>query len=337
MDLLLAKAICIFAFVSVATFGCSIPYLIGLFGQKQNIEHEKKVKNILSNLNCFGSGFIFSIVMFHLLPETIMIVSSHKDIVIFNTSDADMKTLYIFFFVFIGFCVQLALEYVLPVDSNYCCVANDDVKSMLNDNFSKTLVKGKKDSINIDMHSVSVNEDKYHHACDSEHFKKKQNFSQFLHVLTLQSFFLTVSLAVHSCNEGMIVGMSDDVHFVFINSFCILSHKWIAGVTVALSLNQNNISKNLKTILLVIFIFSSPLGIILGHLIQSSGEKLTCIINAISIGSLLFIGCEILLNEIKQKYSRKVRLTKWLSFCCSCVIAFFLIIATVRIAPHHHH
>ncbi|SBT38899.1 transporter protein, putative [Plasmodium ovale wallikeri] len=137
MDLLLAKAICIFTFLSVATFGCSIPYIIGLFGKKHNNEHEKRIKGILSNLNCFGSGFIFSIVMFHLLPETIMIVSSHKDIAIFNSTDPEMKTLYIFFFVFMGFCMQLALEYVLPVDSNLCCVVNDNVKSILDDNFSK--------------------------------------------------------------------------------------------------------------------------------------------------------------------------------------------------------
>ncbi|GAB67454.1 transporter protein, partial [Plasmodium cynomolgi strain B] len=220
MDLLLAKAICIFTFLCVATFGCSIPYLIGLLGKKKNAEHEDKIKGILSNLNCFGSGFIFSIVMFHLLPETIMIVSSHKHIVLFNSSDPETKTLFIFFFVFLGYAMQLALEY-------------------------------------------TVNEHQYHHACDSEHFKKKQNIVKFLHVLTLQSFFLTISLAVHSCIE-------DDVNFVFINSFCILSHKWIAGVTVALSLNQNNISKNLKIILLIIFIFSSPLGIIIGHLIKSS-------------------------------------------------------------------
>ncbi|SBT77825.1 zinc transporter ZIP1, putative [Plasmodium ovale] len=336
MDLLLAKAICIFTFLSVATFGCSIPYIIGLFGKKHNNEHEKRIKGILSNLNCFGSGFIFSIVMFHLLPETIMIVSSHKDIAIFNSTDPEMKTLYIFFFVFMGFCMQLALEYVLPVDSNLCCVVNDNVKSILDDNFSKNLVKNKGDSVNIEMHNVIVNDDQYHHACDSEKFKNKQSLVKFLHVLTLQSFFLTISLAVHSCIEGMIVGTSDDVHFVFINSFCILSHKWIAGVTVALSLNQNNISKNLKTVLLVIFIFSSPLGIIIGHLIKSSGEKVTCIINAISIGTLLFIGCEILLNEIKQKFSRKIRLAKWLSFCSSCVIAFFLILATSHISPHRH-
>ncbi|GAW81929.1 transporter protein [Plasmodium gonderi] len=337
MDLLLAKAICIFTFLCVATFGCSIPYLIGLLGNKKNAEHEKKIKGILSNLNCFGSGFIFSIVMFHLLPETITIVSSHRHIVIFNSSDPEIKTLYIFFFVFVGFCMQLALEYVLPVDTNMCCVVNDNVKSMLDDNFSKNKAKGEKeDSVNIEMHSVTVNEHQYHHACDSKDFKKQQNIVKFLHVLTLQSFFLTISLAVHSCIEGMIVGTSDDVNFVFINTFCILSHKWIAGVTVALSLNQNNISKNLKMILLIIFIFSSPLGIIIGHLIKSSGEKVTCIINAISIGTLLFIGCEILLNEIKQKFSRKIRFAKWMSFCSSCIIAFILIMVTQRLAPHTH-
>ncbi|CAI7721540.1 transporter protein, putative [Plasmodium vivax] len=275
--------------------------------------------------------------MFHLLPETIMIVSSHKHIVLFNSSDPEIKTLFIFFFVFVGFAMQLALEYVLPVDGNMCCVVNDNVKSMLDDNFAKNKPKSKKgEAVNIEMHNVTVNEHQYHHACDSENFKKKQNIVKFLHVLTLQSFFLTISLAVHSCIEGMIVGTSDDVNFVFINSFCILSHKWIAGVTVALSLNQNNISKNLKIILLIIFIFSSPLGIIIGHLIKSSGEKVTCVINAISIGTLLFIGCEILLNEIKQKFSRKIRLAKWLSFCSSCVIAFCLIMVTQHFAPHTH-
>ncbi|ANQ09288.1 Transporter protein [Plasmodium coatneyi] len=337
MDLLLAKAICIFTFLCVATFGCSIPYLIGLLGNRKNAEHENRIKGILSNLNCFGSGFIFSIVMFHLLPETIMIVTSHNHIVLFNSSDPEAKTLFIFLFVFIGFAMQLALEYVLPVDGNMCCVVNDNVKSMLEDNFAKNKHQSMKgDSMNIEMHSVTVNEHQYHHACDSEHFKKQQNIVKFLHVLTLQSFFLTISLAVHSCIEGMIVGTSDDANFVFINSFCILSHKWIAGVTVALSLNQNNISKNLKIILLIIFIFSSPLGIIIGHLIKSSGEKVTCLINAVSIGTLLFIGCEILLNEIKQKFSRKIRLAKWLSFCSSCVIAFLLILVTQHFAPHTH-
>ncbi|KYO01788.1 Zn2+ or Fe2+ permease, partial [Plasmodium gaboni] len=65
-------------------------------------------------------------------------------------------------------------------------------------------------------------------------------------------------------------------------------------------------------------------------------QKVTCLINAVSIGTLLFIGCEILLNEIKQHISRKVRLCKWLSFCFSCLISFALISFTTSMAPHTH-
>ncbi|CAD2083752.1 zinc transporter ZIP1, putative [Plasmodium vinckei brucechwatti] len=335
MDLLLAKAICIFAFLSVATGGCAIPYILGLFGKRNRNKYESKVKNILSNLNCFGAGFIFSIVMFHLLPETITIASSHKDITIFKSHDPEMKTLFIFFFVFLGFSMQLALEYVLPTDTSLCCVDHGAVKFTDGNDHILNVENHTSENPNTEIHNMNMNTDAYYHTHEGNHSSHKNRLTKFLDILALQSFFLTISLAIHSGIEGMIVGTSDDSHFVFITTFCILSHKWIAGVTVSLSLNRNHISKNLKIILLLIFIFSSPLGIILGHLVHSSGEKITCLINAISIGTLLFIGCEILLNEMQMRYPRKVRFSKWLSFCSSCLIAFSIIYGTSHIAPHH--
>ncbi|CAD2095301.1 hypothetical protein YYG_04692 [Plasmodium vinckei petteri] len=335
MDLLLAKAICIFAFLSVATGGCAIPYILGLFGKRNRNKYESKVKNILSNLNCFGAGFIFSIVMFHLLPETIIIASSHKDITIFKTHDPEMKTLFIFFFVFLGFCMQLALEYVLPTDTSLCCVDHGAVKFTDGNDHILNVENHTIENPNTEIHNMPMNTDAYYHTHEGNHSGHKNRLTRFLDILALQSFFLTISLAIHSGIEGMIVGTSDDSHFVFITTFCILSHKWIAGVTVSLSLNRNHISKHLKIILLLIFIFSSPLGIIVGHLVHSSGEKITCLINAVSIGTLLFIGCEILLNEMQMRYPRKVRFSKWLSFCSSCLIAFSIIYGTSHIAPHH--
>ncbi|ETB63367.1 hypothetical protein YYC_00163 [Plasmodium yoelii 17X] len=336
MDLLLAKAICIFAFLSVATGGCAIPYILGLFGKRNRNKYESKVKNILSNLNCFGAGFIFSIVMFHLLPETIIIASSHKDITIFKTHDPEMKILFIFFFVFVGFCMQLALEYVLPTDAKLCCVDHGAVRFTDDNNHILNITNHTLDNPNPEIPNASINADIHYHPHEGDHSSHKNRLTKILDVLALQSFFLTISLAIHSGIEGMIVGTSDDSHFVFITTFCILSHKWIAGVTVSLSLNRNHISQNLKIILLLIFIFSSPLGIIVGHMVHSSGEKVTCVINAVSIGTLLFIGCEILLNEIQMKFTRKVRFSKWLSFCSSCLIAFSIIYFTSHIAPHQH-
>ncbi|CAG25333.2 hypothetical protein PFBG_01337 [Plasmodium falciparum 7G8] len=336
MDLLFAKIICIGIFLVVTTFGCFIPHLMGLYKEKENEEKNKRVKNILSNLNCFGSGFIFSIIMFHLLPETIHIISDHGNIRIFNTSDSQMKILYIFFFVFIGFCMQLGLEYVLPVDTNICCVSNLDSKKKLEDTLSQHITKNASTTVNIEMQNIDNIDHIHEHSCEGVHTHDEKSIGKFLEILTLQSFFLTISLAIHSCIEGMIIGTSTDVNYVFISSFCILLHKWIAGVTVSLSLNSNNMNKTLKAILLLTFVFASPLGIVLGHMAKSAGQKVTCLINAVSIGTLLFIGCEILLNEIKQNISRKVRLCKWLSFCFSCLIAFALISFTTSMAPHTH-
>ncbi|CRG93672.1 Zn2+ or Fe2+ permease, putative [Plasmodium gallinaceum] len=335
MDTFLAKTICIFIFIIVTTTGCLIPYLIGIYGKKHESQNENKIKNILSNLNCFGSGFIFSIIMFHLLPETIFVAIEHDNMKIFNSYDKEIKILYIFFFVFIGFCMQLALEYVLPTDRHICCVLHENENVIPNENYINKLVKTNNNSHNLEMHNVIINEAQYLHACENHNITKKNSW-EFLQVLTMQSFFLTLSLAIHSFIEGMVVGTSDQVNYVFINSFCILSHKWIAGITVSISLNQNNLSNSLKIILLMIFIISSPLGIILGYVVQAAGEKITCIINAISIGTLLFIGCEILLNEINEKFSRKVRFTKWISFCCSCIIAFSIICLMAHISPHTH-
>ncbi|ETB63368.1 hypothetical protein, variant [Plasmodium yoelii 17X] len=198
MDLLLAKAICIFAFLSVATGGCAIPYILGLFGKRNRNKYESKVKNILSNLNCFGAGFIFSIVMFHLLPETIIIASSHKDITIFKTHDPEMKILFIFFFVFVGFCMQLALEYVLPTDAKLCCVDHGAVRFTDDNNHILNITNHTLDNPNPEIPNASINADIHYHPHEGDHSSHKNRLTKILDVLALQSFFLTISLAIHS-------------------------------------------------------------------------------------------------------------------------------------------
>ncbi|VWU48624.1 Zn2+ or Fe2+ permease [Hepatocystis sp. ex Piliocolobus tephrosceles] len=342
MDKIKIKGICIFAFIIVATFGCAIPYLIETYGKINKYFNEKRINKILAIMNCFGSGFIFSIVLFHIVPETIMDFISHEELSVFNFTNNELKILFIFFFLFVGFSLQLILEYVLADERSMCCGVHENVNHVLDDNASnKSLDKCMANPTDIEINNTICNEKEYIHSYDvEEHLHKKNWVSNCLQVLTLQSFVLTVSLAVHSCIEGMVVGTSNDNYFPYITTICILAHKWIGGMTIALSLKNNHVSKGLKTFFFATFIFASPIGIIIGHLISEKGGTLTTgIINCISAGTLLFIGLEILLNEIKQKLSKTMRFVKWLTFTTSCLIAFTLIRLTIvhgHLGGHSH-
>lgn len=334
-DLLRSKIICIFVFLVVASLGCLVPHALTLLNGKCK-HSEDKIKNILEHLNCFGAGFIFSIIIFHLLPETIMTVVSHTEMTVFNSDDADTKLLYIFLFIFLGFSIQLALEYVCPIDKHICCVLHENNNVCNEENVTScNFVKSSDDCVPIELEHTILGDNKIPESLDNPKFAQK-TFLQFIQAFTVQSFFLTISLAIHSIIEGMVVGTSDRANYVYVNSFCILAHKWIAAITVSISLKQNELSKCMKNILLVFFIISSPVGIILGILAQSAGSKVTSLINAGSMGTLLLIGCEILLNEINEKFSRKVRFTKWICFCCSCTVTFAIIFISLRLSPHVH-
>lgn len=109
---------------------------------------------------------------------------------------------------------------------------------------------------------------------------------------------LMCSLSFHSIFEGVLIGTADSVETVWVLIVIIAGHKWAEVLAIANTLTPEQRQGRLACILLSIFSLSSPLGTVLGWIVEelkdgdNSGwaSQLECVLNALSVGSLFYIG-----------------------------------------------
>lgn len=135
-----------------------------------------------------------------------------------------------------------------------------------------------------------------------------------------------IALSVHAIFEGIATGVANDFGNFFNLAFAIILHKGAAALSLGTSMEKNfkgNFSLIMK--LLTIFVFSTPIGVLLGILIGELGEIWEIIFASIAGGTFLYIACsEVIIDEFSNKENRVKKLSAY-------VLGFLIIFCLIFI------
>lgn len=135
----------------------------------------------------------------------------------------------------------------------------------------------------------------------------------------LKAYFSEVAIAVHSVLVGLGVGLNDDVVDVLTLGIAVCFHQVFEGIAVGSEGARVQLKGRPRSIMIVLFSCSCPLGVAIGMAIASSidtDSSEACWIlgslNAFAAGTLVEIGCVDMLPELfshKDCQSEKVSWT----------------------------
>lgn len=157
-----------------------------------------------------------------------------------------------------------------------------------------------------------------------------------VHHFSPLSLLATLSLSLHSVFEGVIVGTFDEGTSVWIATFSICGHKWAAGFALAANCVRANVSPKASWIYLSIFIISSPIGVLFGIAISATNYAFIGVIDAISLGAILYTGCDLLFTEFGTSSKVSKELLKFLWLLIGAFIVFGLFMAHIACGSHSH-
>jgi len=111
---------------------------------------------------------------------------------------------------------------------------------------------------------------------------------------TLVALLATLILSVHSFIAGLSLGVQGSVNSITPLFLAISSHKWIEAFALGISLYKNNSSFYSSIRLVTIYGLMSPLGIVVGSLVESllsgeAGKITTAVFVAISGGTFIYV------------------------------------------------
>lgn len=133
-------------------------------------------------------------------------------------------------------------------------------------------------------------------------------------------------LSIHSLILGTALGINHNTSIVIMLFLAIITHKWAESFAIAVQLNKSSLSLRWSSILFLIFVSMTPLGIWIGWYFQQGIDNISIInpiLIAASAGTFLYLGT---LHGLEQCVMVK-RCCNLLDF--SYVIIGFLLMAAV--------
>lgn len=127
-------------------------------------------------------------------------------------------------------------------------------------------------------------------------------------------FILMIGLGVHATFEGLSLGIEKDFNKVMIFAIAIVLHKGAAGMSLGISMSQTFPGQD-QFIITLLFIFAlfTPLGVVIGWLLQDSSELTEIIFSTLAAGSFLYISCsEVIVEEFSIPQYRYLKLFAYL-------------------------
>ena len=129
----------------------------------------------------------------------------------------------------------------------------------------------------------------------------------------LTPVILMLALSIHSLFEGIPVGLVNDVSDIWTFIIAISLHKWVAAMSLGISISKNYEGRGfLIYLLLLIFAISTPAGILIGMFVHGASEIIEIIFSSLAAGTFVYIACsEVIVEEFS---SQRFRWTKFFAF-----------------------
>ncbi|KAI6228058.1 Metal cation transporter, ZIP family [Aphelenchoides besseyi] len=148
-----------------------------------------------------------------------------------------------------------------------------------------------------------------------------------------------LALVCHTSLEGFAFGVQDEVMSISSLFFGIISHKALVAFSVGMSLTKA-LNHNLKIVFILVTMLAlfSPVGGLIGILVQSTGTESTpkaitsAILTCFSIGTFLYIAFFEILAPERHNDSHP-KLLQWLS----CVLGFACMGLFIALGEGHGH
>jgi zinc transporter 1/2/3 len=139
-------------------------------------------------------------------------------------------------------------------------------------------------------------------------------------------FILLIGLGTHALFEGLALGLEQDASKVEILALAIILHKGAAGMSLGISMFKTFPGDNEKRfvlLMLTLFALFTPIGVILGMILQGSSEMTEIVFSCFAAGSFLYIACsEVIVEEFSISNYRFTKL-------------FFFVIGIIMISSLH--
>ena len=134
---------------------------------------------------------------------------------------------------------------------------------------------------------------------------------------------LLIGLGAHSIFEGIAVGTNEKMDRTLMLAIAIFLHKGSAGMALGIALNKAfEGRKTFVSILISIFAIFTPIGIILGIILQSFNNKmLEIVFSCLAAGTFIYIACsEVIISEFSQRDGCCAKYSKTLFFVMGIII-----------------
>ena len=110
-----------------------------------------------------------------------------------------------------------------------------------------------------------------------------------------------LALSMHALFEGIALGLTKELNATINIMLALILHKPAAALSLGVSLSKNFVQKNeLKKGVFLLFIFAmgTPIGIMIGMLLQHSSDIVEVVFNSFAGGTFLYIAAsEVIVDE----------------------------------------
>lgn len=267
----------------------------------------------------------------HILPEAAE-KCKHAEVTI-GGGDHPLNVSY--FSLLITFIFMLLIERVVSAGRDPCTASFNDCSTS-----SKCCaLTTHPDEQSSDVHVITI-------PAKVEHSKNRFRHEHSKFLATIKNILcplcecnglcITLALFTHSVFEGMAVGLESNHSGVWLITLGILLHKWTTGM--ALSSFIANETVFVKYVMISIFCLGSPLGVLIGGSIQTTDLKVSAIFDSIAVGTLVYVGFEIIVHELFCEIQcRNTALRKWTAVVLGVFIIFGAITLESYYSCHHSH
>ena len=100
-------------------------------------------------------------------------------------------------------------------------------------------------------------------------------------------------LSFHSFLAGAALGISGSLSVFIVILLAIIAHKWAASFSLAVHINKSQLPFNIAVLLFLVFALMTPLGILMGDLIQNtlhSYQLIEPVFSSLAAGTFLYLG-----------------------------------------------
>eukprot|EP00375_Theileria_parva_P000220 XP_762889.1 hypothetical protein [Theileria parva strain Muguga] len=324
MNIIVSKFLASTCLFGSAILGCFIPSIIRKTIKNEGSEPQtSKKEGIMCLCNCLAA-------------ETAEQCSSSGLFIKIKENKLNLT----FVIMLSSFSIMLFLERVLSFGRTPCCSVFNDCK----DNTKCCVPIDEESLVNCGIKTEEAIINQSDHAikpCPSPRYKHKHNQilatikNLLCPICDCNGLCITLALFLHSVFEGLVVGLEDhDVHMWLI-TVAIVLHKWAAGMALASFLVGN--TKTTTYAMFAIFCLGSPLGVLIGSLILDSNLKVIAVLNAIALGTLVYVGFEIIVHELFCEIKcKRTALYKWISFMLGITLIFSTLILEFFLSNHDH-